>query len=214
MADYYVVPKSALDATADAIKSKTGSSEEIEFTGDGFKDAVDAIPTGGGTIVIASGTITGDGTQTLNIPIGKKMPQTDFVFNVWVTNGTTITPASGTDRSIVILQGIAQKKFVKYDLSTDGTKSAVQQMTYPTVNGNTSDVISRTPQANVSWGSFVRWTAVAAEAMNAITIKRDSSGFTVVLMKNNQYTFQSGITFNWELLYIGSDPTNDIVEVP
>ena len=52
MADYYVVPKSALDATADAIKSKTGSSEEIEFTGDGFKDAVDAIPTGGGDVAM------------------------------------------------------------------------------------------------------------------------------------------------------------------
>lgn len=43
MADYYVVPKSALTATADAIKEKTGSEEEIEFTKDGFKDAVEAI---------------------------------------------------------------------------------------------------------------------------------------------------------------------------
>lgn len=48
MPDYYVVPALALTATADAIREKTGSSEEIEFTTDGFKDAVDAIGTGGG----------------------------------------------------------------------------------------------------------------------------------------------------------------------
>lgn len=47
MPEYYVVPTSALTATADAIKEKTGSSETIEFTQDGFADAIAAIPTGG-----------------------------------------------------------------------------------------------------------------------------------------------------------------------
>lgn len=46
MPDYYVVPALALTATADAIREKTGSSEEIEFTTDGFKDAVEAINAG------------------------------------------------------------------------------------------------------------------------------------------------------------------------
>lgn len=43
MSDYVVVPLSALSATADAIKEKLGTQEDIEFTIDGFKDAVDAI---------------------------------------------------------------------------------------------------------------------------------------------------------------------------
>lgn len=47
MPDYIVVPKSALTATADAIKEKLETEEEIEFTQDGFKDAVEAIDTDG-----------------------------------------------------------------------------------------------------------------------------------------------------------------------
>lgn len=48
MPDYYVVPTSALTSTADAIREKIGTEEEIEFTQDGFKDAVEAIEAGGG----------------------------------------------------------------------------------------------------------------------------------------------------------------------
>ena len=45
MPEYCVIPTAALSATADAIKAKTGSAEDIEFTQDGFADAVAAIPT-------------------------------------------------------------------------------------------------------------------------------------------------------------------------
>ena len=46
MPEYCVIPTAALSATADAIKAKTGSAEDIEFTQDGFADAIEAIPTG------------------------------------------------------------------------------------------------------------------------------------------------------------------------
>lgn len=66
MPDYYVVPTSALASTADAIREKLGTEEEIEFTQDGFKDAVDLISTGGafnsnieaGTFEVASNIST------------------------------------------------------------------------------------------------------------------------------------------------------------
>ena len=46
MSDYSIVPNAALTATADAIRTKSGSQATIEFDHDtGFKDAVDAIPT-------------------------------------------------------------------------------------------------------------------------------------------------------------------------
>ena len=49
MSDYSIVPNAALTATADAIRTKSGSQATIEFDHNtGFKDAVDAIPTGGG----------------------------------------------------------------------------------------------------------------------------------------------------------------------
>lgn len=46
MAEYYIAPKTSFDATADAIREKTGSQATIEWTQNGFADAVNAIPTG------------------------------------------------------------------------------------------------------------------------------------------------------------------------
>jgi hypothetical protein len=59
MNDYYVVPKAALDATADAVRKKLGSEADIEFKQNGFEDAVDAIETGGGYTVEDVVTATG-----------------------------------------------------------------------------------------------------------------------------------------------------------
>lgn len=48
MSGYSIVPNAALTATADAIRTKSGSQDTIEFDHNtGFKDAVDAIPSGG-----------------------------------------------------------------------------------------------------------------------------------------------------------------------
>lgn len=47
MANYYISPEAAFDATADAIRAKTGSQAPIEWTEDGFADAVADIPSGG-----------------------------------------------------------------------------------------------------------------------------------------------------------------------
>lgn len=50
MSNYSIVPNAALTATADAIRTKSGSQATIEFDNNtGFKDAVDAIPSGGWT---------------------------------------------------------------------------------------------------------------------------------------------------------------------
>ena len=50
MSNYSIVPNAALTATANAIRTKSGSQATIEFDHNtGFKDAVDAIPTGGET---------------------------------------------------------------------------------------------------------------------------------------------------------------------
>lgn len=51
MAEYYIASKSSFDATADAIREKTGSQATIEWTQDGFADAIAAIPSGGGGAV-------------------------------------------------------------------------------------------------------------------------------------------------------------------
>lgn len=58
MSEYMIVPTDSIDATADAIKVKLGSQNDLVWGQDGFADAVDAIPTGGGGTHSASGDIT------------------------------------------------------------------------------------------------------------------------------------------------------------
>lgn len=58
MAEYYIAPKSSFDATADAIREKTGSQAAIEWTEDGFANAIAAISTGGGGLKYDAGDFT------------------------------------------------------------------------------------------------------------------------------------------------------------
>lgn len=61
MSDYSIVPNAALTATADAIRTKSGSQATIEFDHNtGFKDAVDAIPSGGGGPDLSNDTVTAE----------------------------------------------------------------------------------------------------------------------------------------------------------
>lgn len=58
MSNYSIVPDAALTATANAIRTKSGSQSSIEFDHNtGFADAVDAIPSGGGPD-LSSDTVT------------------------------------------------------------------------------------------------------------------------------------------------------------
>jgi len=58
--EFYIVPKDSLDATADAIREKTGSQASIEFTQEGFADAIEDIEIGYTLEDIASANIPGD----------------------------------------------------------------------------------------------------------------------------------------------------------
>lgn len=207
---------SDLASVANAIRTKGGTSAQLAFPA-GFVSAVEAIPTsggGGGATVIASGTITGSGSVPGSIPVGKKMPKTDFIFYLWVDNGTTITPSS-SGRSYVWAFFTCLKTLGYYSLANTGWNTITNLLSYPTVNTSAGTTTNRTPNAAFNGlGGFVRWTTQAVEIMAQTRVYRDTNGFSIEVSKGSDYTTASGITYNWELLYIGSDPTNDIVEVP
>lgn len=170
---------------------------------------------GGGVTKISDGTFTGAGGWQNTIHFGKKMPQTDFLVVIWAANGTRINPVSSTNRAWVWYQYLCKKGFVHYDLSTDGTKSPVIDLVYPTVGSDGETTTDRSPNPTVSQnGGFVRMTTQAVEGVGNISIVRDTSGFKWNNFgKNSQYIWVTGVTYNWALYYIGSDPTTDIVEV-
>lgn len=196
-----------------AANTKTGESDTtltdaVQTLVDGYGQG------GGGATVIASGTITGSGAVPGSIPVGKKMPKTDFIFYLWVDNGTTITPPSNTNRTYVWEVFTCLKTLGYYSLSNTGWNSLTNLLSYPTVNTSTDTTTNRTPNAAFNGiGGFVRWTTQAVEIMAQTRVYRDSDGFSIEVSKGSDYTLASGVTYNWELLYIGNDAENDIVEI-
>ena len=163
--------------------------------------------------VVASGTFTGNGSYIADIPLGKKMAQTDFILNVWLANGTQVSPASTAIRAIVFVQIVVQKYFEAFDLSTNGDKTPSPQMAYPTVNDG-GNFVNRTPRGVLTLCSFVRQTAFGSELMPIPHIIRRDTGFTFHVTKDStEYIFMNGMTYNWEVIYVGNDPTNDIVKI-
>jgi len=139
--EFYIVPKASLDATADAIREKTGSQASIEYTQDGFADAIEDIPTGGTTIstageytVFSGDTVTmGTGiTGLLNAQAQRVLTHswnfttglTDSVAGLSVTlggnatqNSSGITIASASDY-VSIPQPFTANKIYEMDITS------------------------------------------------------------------------------------------------
>lgn len=210
---------SDLTSVANAIRAKSGGSSQLAFPA-GFVSEIQAIPSGGGgggATKVADGTITGAGEFTIVIPVGKKMPKADFIFTLWAENGTEY--AYGATYQIVVAHFSFLKKFGTFDLSTDGNNRAPEGISVVSNNGGT--LTTKTFRANIASiidirnGSLAESTLGNVNGSNNCIIIRSSTGFSVQLNTNNSsIILKSGQVYNWELLYIGSDPTNDIVEVP
>lgn len=135
----------ALTATADAIRDKTGGTEQIAWdAGKGFADAIAAIAAGGGgTLAVNSGTITLAQSYTpLNISHGcGKSPLAVFlhvqnpteaapILNTWVGGFWHRDSFSGMLRSTTtgLLDGGAQRCYIvangpdQYGLCVDAEK--------------------------------------------------------------------------------------------
>lgn len=178
---------------------------------------------GGGSSVIASGTWAGNNAYNITVPLGKKMAQTDFVFVMYLPNNTEITYVdSGNDVLIANAFVCIPKQISKIDLSQDGT--AIQFTGGCIYNVNNEGVITQVSKGGtVAAGVHIRatsaWWGVFGNRTDPdptmVTMNRDSSGFAMKLNRNAwQSRFMSGYTYDWEVIYFGTDPTNDIVEVP
>lgn len=165
---------------------------------------------GGGGIVLASGTFTGTGTWNATISIGEKMAQTDFFVRIMPENGSEF-PYDNKYKYTVVL-GMLFSNIGYYDLSTDGTdKDPISSFAVTVDNSGTISTFSTN---YISARATVRYTSVAASTINTMKITKNSSGFSIKIGQNNSaYAFASGITYNYEVIYFGSNPSTDIVEV-
>lgn len=200
-----------LTAVADAIRAKSGGSAQLAFPA-GFVSEIGNIPSGGGATEIASGTYTGDGDYRATIPVGNKMPEADFVFHLWMD--TSVELPKDSQYKAVELTLTAPGEFVRFDLSSDGEKTAIGQKTY-TIN-DSGTLKTTTPNRVAIIGIYVQNTSFGIVEYQSLLFRviRSSSGFSVFFNRNNgSCPFVNGATYYWRLFYYGSSPSTDIVEV-
>lgn len=166
----------------------------------------------GGAQLIASGTWTGAGVPNAEFFVGKKMPKQDFVFRVFAPDGEEFP--MNADYKISMFY--ADSAFAVYDLSADSNNCPrTSKLNYVVDDNGTLKTLSQ-------YGNWWAGTVRNASALYLIQgnvgynrIKRTSSGFSVLFQNYTQsFYWVSGKTYNWELLYFGSNAENDIVEVP
>lgn len=202
----------ATAAAADIIAPKTAMlANGVVTTGTGSGGGG-----GGGSTLIASGTYAGTGTYPSTAGqgffVGTRMPQTDFYVR-FIARSDSEFPY---DTNYKYAWGIALvfSEFGHFDLSAVGDgKKMISDITF---NINNSGTVTATQAGNpILYIDAVRnATAQNAAAPNIFSIDRRSDGFYARLfMSNAFYKYESGIIYDWEVVYFGSNPSTDIVSI-
>lgn len=216
----YIVDGSDLTSVANAIRAKSGGSSQLAFPV-GFVSAIGSIPVSSeaSVITVASGTFIGQnntdstvGAGRQKFVVGKKMPQTDFYLRINAKDGEEYP--YDTSYKIVNANFGAFHEWGYYDLSTNGTKT-ITPTAYSVDINNSGTISSISAGMYFGWLYTVRNGAIGGgNAANKFEITKDSTGFAVLVgISNSVYKF-SAIEYEWKLVYFGSNPSTDIVEVP
>ena len=165
----------------------------------------------GGATTIATGTYTGGNSQTASISVGKKMAQKDFIVILTAPNNTTV--ASNTTyknvNTVIVCDSTLSNGF---NLSSDGTGlKATGKYTFK-ISGSSTTFNT---DGNMGGGYNIRNTSLNSNGIyqTATAIDRSSSGF-VIKFRIGTSQYISSITYDYKIIYYGSNPSTDIVEVP
>lgn len=172
---------------------------------------------GGGATVIASGTFTGNGSFAISIPVGTKMPETDFAFVIHLPKNQEITYVdNSSDQILLWIQYVVLKNTQRFDLSSVANNIQSKNTLGLTVN-NDGTITNLNPNGTAAVRVSNRangCTFSLSGNESSQTISRTATGFTVnVSSAAWMIKFRTGYTYEWEVIYFGDDPTNDIVEV-
>ena len=206
--------KVVVNVPAPTLTTKTitanGTYAAADDNADGYSSVTVNAPTG--AQLIASGTFTGNGSDNIDIPLGRKMPQTDFLFRAWVDDGTEFVN-DAVYKAAGMFFPMHRPDY--FDLSTDGTKTETAGG-YVNINNNgTITTVQR--RQSTEYFTYVRSGAYSHKIQGNAAYNRlirSSSGFALnVNLNDTTFKWVSGMTYNWELLYFGNSPETDMVEV-
>ena len=176
-----------------------------------------AVPQPSGSMTtVASGTYTGTGgypsSAGTGFFVGTRMPKTDFWFKFCASSDSEF--AYNTDYKHAYGLFVVFSEFGHYDLSTVGdSKQIISDITFDINNSGT--VTATNAGIHIGVLNCVRnASATTTNIANNLRIDRRSNGFYVRPYNSNPvFKYVSGMTYNWELVYFGSNPSTDIVGV-
>ena len=173
---------------------------------------------GGAPIVVASGSFTGSGSNTKTFTIGAKMPQTDFWLKI-KPQSTAIFPYDNKENFGYCFI-ICMSDRNHFDLSNTGDKYGISDVSFNAYDSSSETVtvtLGNSSSGNnkvISNWVGVKNAAIVTGSFNNIKITKETTGFSILLnYSNNNYNWPSTVTYNWELVYFGNNPSTDIVEV-
>ncbi len=172
---------------------------------------------GGGGTVIASGTVAGNGGYGISVPVGTKMPETDFAFVIHLPKNQEITYVDDSNNQILLwIEYVVLKQTQRFDLSSVANDIKSTNTLGATVNnGGTIKNLNPNGTAGIRVSSRANGYIFAMAGNETTqTISRTATGFKVnVSSAAWMMVFRTGYTYEWEIIYFGDDPTNDIVEI-
>ena len=172
---------------------------------------------GSGLTTIASGTFVGNDNSDQNIPgrqqfsIGTKMAKTDFYVLVTANDGANID--KDTNRKFVWLYYQCDSSMGGFDLSTDGNKAFVAG-SYHVDSDDSGTITTRNVCDAIRWGKQLYNGSISDVNPGWFQIRKYSDRFDIALGQSNSvYRFTSECTYSWKVVYYGSNPSTDIVEI-
>lgn len=206
-------PEIWIDATTATAAAEDITSPKTAMLADGEMTEGTGSGGGGGPTLIASGTYTGTGSYPANpgegFFVGTKMPQTDFWVK-FVARANSEFPYN-TDSKYSYGAAIAFSDLGYFDLSTEAdSKEMIPTIPYAIAMYTTSPAGGPVRFANYITSATFQNGLVP----NKFLIDRRSNGFYVrIFLANSSFKYSSGIIFDWEVVYFGSNPSTDIVEI-
>lgn len=161
-----------------------------------------------GAKVVASGTITGSNSHSIEINVGEEMPSQNFLLDIYAADDSEFP--SNTNYNMVSFFYLHSDEFGPFAFASAETGYDKYDFSAKKYNVNNDGTIT---EVNVKPGaSFdtVRQTTVNQGGYGTPVIRKYSDHFSIFWQRGNaQYVFPNTITYNFRVIYFGSDWDSD-----
>lgn len=166
----------------------------------------------GGVIVVASGEFLGNTSSgRMSIDIGNKMAQTDFYVLIKAKDDSKF---ERNGYSMTYMAALVPREIGHYDLSGTGDRSF--QSNFTVYDDNSGTLTAKNAGGLIKNGGRISNGNIAQVDWNTFAIGRTAQNphFYIYFGHSNaQYNLPSNVTYEYEVVYFGHNPSEDIVTI-